>query len=249
MPLLPRRPAHPSEIEVQPLHRLARVPVHLTRRAARLALLALVAADLALVGAFLSTGLPECPRPASLELGGPATIPWSFDVLKLWAAAALAALMALSYPYDRRADPFWWLAAAVAALLGLADMAGLHRVWVAAVAPAVLGGPVDARLELVSQGAPLAVLYLAAAARLPAWSRAGTGAVAASAAAFVAAWLGTPEVLAAPWTAAVGADAVAAAWHHGLIGLSRSLLLGGLMMTVAEVQARAVRYVYSGDAP
>ena len=251
-PLLPD-PSRKSEIEVQPLHRLARVPIHLTRRRVRLALAALIAGDVLAVALHLAAALPEVReltadgRITSLDLGEAANLPWTYGLLKLWAVAAFAGLMALSYPYDRRADGFWWLASALAALLALAESASLHGLWVATVAPALLGGGADARLELVSHGGPLLVLYLAAGARVPAWSRAGAAAFAVSAAVFVVAWLDMPEALGGAWTARVGADAALDAWHHGLIGLSRSLLLGGLLLTVAEVQARSVRYVYAGE--
>lgn len=251
-PLLPD-PSRKSEIEVQPLHRLARVPIHLTRRAARLALAALIAADIVVVALHLAAALPELRaltvggRLASLDLGEAANLPWTYNLLKLWAVAALAGLMALSYPYDRRADGFWWLTCALGALLALAGSMRLHGIWVATVAPALFGGEPDARLELVSHGGPLLILYLAAGARVPAWSRAGAAAFAASAVVFVGAWVDMPAALTGGWVATVGAGTAADAWHHGLIGLSRSLLLGGLLLTVADIQARSVRYVYAGE--
>jgi hypothetical protein len=253
MPDLLPGPSGKSEIEVQPLYRLARVPIHLTRRAARLALAALIAGDVVVIALHLAAALPEVralagdARITSLDLGVPANLPWTWGLLKLSAAAALSALMALSYPYDRRADGFWWLACALAALLALAQSASLHGLWVGTVAPALFGGAPDPRLALVSHGGPLLILYLAAAARLPAWSRAGAAAFAASAVLFLAAWLDMPAALTGAWTARVGAETAEAAWHHGLIGLSRSLLLGGLALTLADIQARSVRYVYAGE--
>ena len=250
-------PPHPpgeseSEIEVQPLYRLARVPIHIDRRRATLLLASLVAADIALTAAYLGATSPglrgQVPTSvlALLDPVLPANLPWTWQIVKLCAAAALCGLMALAFPGGVRRPVFWVLGCAVLFALGLAESAGLHAIWARTAAPALFGADAPALYEALSRGAPLALVYAAALAPFARASRTALAILALSVFALVLGALGPPARLAAVHSVALSAEAVAAAWRGGLQTLATSLLVAAIAFAIRDIQAVAVRYVYRG---
>jgi hypothetical protein len=239
-----------SEIEVQPLHRLARVPIHIDRRRAAVLLVSLVAIDLALTVAYLGATSPglraQVPVPvlAWLDPTLPANLPWTWQIVKLCGAAALCGLMAFAYPGEVRRPAFWVLGCIVLLALAVAESAGLHAIWARTAAPAVFGADAPALYEALSRGAPLALVYAAALAPFARLSRTALAILALSALAVVLGALGPPARLAAAQGVALSAEAVAAAWRGGLHTLAASLLVAAIAFAVRDIQAVAVRYVY-----
>jgi hypothetical protein len=220
----PPYPPRESEIEVQPLHRLARVPIHIDRRRAAVLLVSLVAVDLALTVAYLGATSPglrgQVPVPvlAWLDPTLPANLPWTWQIVKLCGIVLLA--------------------------LAAAESAGLHAIWARTAAPAVFGADAPALYEALSRGAPLALVYAAALAPFARLSRTALAILALSALAVVLGALGPPTRLAAAQGVALSAEAVAAAWRGGLHTLAASLLVAAIAFAVRDIQAVAVRYVY-----
>ena len=241
------------EIEAQPLHRIARVPIRVTDQRARWLLFLTLAVDLALTASYLASTLPEvrqltqAARLSSLDLTVTANIPWSWSVLKLYAIAATCALMAFSYSGGQRPDTFWRVGAIVGFLMALAESARLHEIWAASVAPIVFGSNGDGAIyAMISRGAMLAIFYVAALSLFPARSRAAFILLVLSILAAALSQMGPPMVLLADWTAPLAPGSIMIAWTGGLRLLGGSLILGGLWYGMRDIQAVSVRYVYRG---
>ena len=111
-----------SEIEAQPLHRIARVPIRVTSNRARWLLALMIVVDVAMIALYLASTLPQIRaltptgQLTSLDFAVPANLPWSWSVFKLYLAGAVCLLMAYSYSGGQRPDAFWRIGAAVALL-------------------------------------------------------------------------------------------------------------------------------------
>ncbi len=246
-------PARQPEIEAQPLHRIARVPIRVTNRGVRWALALTLAVDLALTASYLASTLPEVrqltasARLASLDFVVVANIPWSWGVLKLYAIAATCALMAFSYSGGQRPDAFWRVGAIIGFILALAESARLHEIWAASVAPALFGSEGDgSHYSLISRGLLLAVFYIAALSLFPARSRAAFVCFILSIVAIALSQFGPPMILVSDWTAPFSFSTIIVAWSGALQLLSSTLILGGLWFGMRDIQAVSVRYVYRG---
>lgn len=242
-----------SEIEAQPLHRIARVPIRVTATRARWLLAATIVGDLVLVALYLASTLPEVRaltpsgRLASLDLAATANLPWTWGVLKLYAVAAVCALMAYSYSGGQRPDAFWRIGAVVGLLMALAESARLHEIWAASLAPALFGAGGDPNTYMVlSRGVLLLVFYVAALSLFPARSKPAFIALSLALLAAVLAALGPPTALVADWIAPLDSESVVVAWRGGFQFLSSSLMLGALWLGMRDIQAVSVRYVYRG---
>lgn len=245
-----------SEIEAQPLHRIARVPIRVTSSRARWLLTLIIAVDIALTALYLASTLPEiramtpAGRLASLDFTVPANLPWSWGILKLYMVAAVCALMAYSYSGGQKPDFFWRFGAAVALLMAIAESARLHDIWAATVAPALLGADGDPGTSLlISRGGLLAIFYVAALSLFPARSRPAFVGLSVSAALMIIAEMGPPMVLVADWIAPIEPSSVVVAWTGGLRLLGESLMLGALWFGIRDIQAVSVRYVYRRESP
>ena len=122
---------------MRPMHRIARVPIHLTKARVRRLAIVLVGLDILFIAAYLATTMPAVRalmmtgRLASLDLAVSANLPWTYELAKLAAIAALCALMAYSYAGDQTLDRFWRFGACVAAVLAVAHAARGYEIWAA----------------------------------------------------------------------------------------------------------------------
>ncbi len=242
-----------SEIEAQPLHRIARVPIHVTALRARWLLALIIIVDIAMVAIYLASTLPEiraltpAGRLASLDFTVPANLPWSWSIFKLLVVATVCGLMACSYSGGQRPDAFWRIGAATALFMAVAESARLHEIWAASVAPFLFGAGIDTDLSvLISRGGLLAIFYVAALRLFPAQSRPAFVALSLSVAVAIVAEVGPPMALVAGWIAPLEPSSVVVAWNGGLRLFSVSLMLGALWLGIRDIQAVSVRYVYRG---
>ncbi len=242
-----------SEIEVQPLHRIARVPIRVTFVRARWLLALAIIVDVAMVALYLASTLPEvralttAGQLTSLDFSVPANLPWSWSVFKLYTVAAVCALMAYSYSGGQRPDAFWRIGAVLALFMAVAESARLHEIWAATVAPALFGADADAEIcMMASRGAPLIIFYVAALSLFPARSKAAFTTLSLAVIAVIGAEVGPPTALVATWIAPLEPRSVIVAWNGGLRLLSESLVLGALWFAMRDIQAASVRYVYRG---
>jgi len=231
-------PVSPPEIEVGPLNRIARFSIHVTVGRGRAIFAILILLDLALVAAFLLASLPEARDLAPpvllawLDPTLPATLPWAYALLKLYGLAALCALMAASFVADQATAPFWRAGAILAAVIAFAESAGLTG-WAAA------SGAYGRVLPFVA--------FLALAlSEFPRRSRAAFVYLALAAAALVLAESDGPVAWLAARGLPLGADAALAAWRGGLRLILLSLLWGGVLRGMRDVQVANVRYLYRG---
>lgn len=241
-----------SEIDVQPLYRVARVSIHVTRSRSIILLAVLIFLDLALVAAHLAASLPAVKalapggRLLSLDLAASANLPWTWTLLKLAAGGALCALMILAHPADRRPAPFWRLGAVLLAALALAHAARLHELWAAGLAPALLGIEAPRLYLALSRLLPLEIVAVAGIVAFAGRSNAAVAGFGLAGLALIAAELAIPAALLGALSASFEPAALAGAWRGGLDALALSLLMAALVFAIRDRQAVSVRYVYRG---
>jgi len=195
-------PRRKSEIDAQPLHRIARVPIRITSMRARWLLALTIMVDLAMVALYLASTLPDiralmpAGRLASLDFAVAANLPWTWAVFKLYMLAAVCALMACSYSAGQRPDAFWRIGAIMALLMAIAESARLHEIWAASVAPTLFGAIDNPdSYMLISRSALLIVFFGAALSLFPARSKSAFIALSLSVIATIAAKIGPPAIL------------------------------------------------------
>ncbi len=241
-----------SELEALPLYRVARVPIYVTRLRSRLFLLALVAIDIVFIVAHLVATLPEvrvvAPDgvPANLDIGLVANLPWAWSLLKLVVGAALAALMVTAHPVDRRPGLFWRSAAVVLAALTLAEVAQLHVLWAAGVAPLIFGIEAPQLYGLLGRLLPLELIVLAGIVVSARRSLGAIGAFVLAGLLFVVSESPIPASIIEAIDDAFAADTLATAWRGGIDSFGISFLLAAIAFAMRDCQAVSVRYVYRG---
>lgn len=242
-----------TEIEAQPLHRIARVPIRVTARRARWLLAFTLIVDLILIALYLASTLPEvrqlapAARLTSLDLTALANLPWSWNVLKLYGIALTCALMAFSYSGGQRPDGFWRIGATIGFIMGVAESARLHEMWASGLAPALFGPDGDGETyALISRGVLLTIFYVAALSLFPNRSRAAFVVLVLSLLAIALAEMGPPTVLVSNLPSMIASKTVIVAWASGFHMASNTLILGALWFGMRDIQAVSVRYVYRG---
>lgn len=234
-----------SELEVLPLYRVARVPIHVTRLRSRLLLLVLLAIDMAFLAAHFLASAPWLDLP-SLDMGQVANAPWAWSLFKLAASGALAALMLTAHPPDRTPDLFWRLAAVVLAALVLAEAAQLHTLWAMGVAPLVFNAEAPQLYGMFSRLLPLEVIVLGGIAASVRRSPGAVAGFALAGLAFAAAESQVPAAIVEIYDKRVSVETLAAAWQGCLDTVAASLLLAAIAFAMRDRQAVSVRYVYRG---
>lgn len=244
-----------SEIEVRPMHRIARVPLHLTKGRVRRFAMALVGLDIVFIAAYLATTMPEVRaltmtgRLASLDLAVSANLPWTYELAKLAAIAAFCALMAFSYAGDQTPDRYWRFGAFVATVLAVAHAARGYEIWAASVVPTILGPEIAPSVAVAVGRLGLFALLIGGATTLfPARSRGAFVWLCLAVVVLLAAEFGPPAVLTTAVTAPIAPSVATTAWHVGLRLFGESLILIGLTGGVRDIQIAAVRYVYRGES-
>lgn len=245
-----------SDIEVRPMHRIARVPIHLTTARVQRLVGLLIGLDILFIAVFLIGTIAEVQaltatgRLASIDLAVSANLPWTYELAKLVAIATLCGLMTYSYAGDQSPDRFWKFGFIIGALLAIAHSARLYEIWAATVVPAFLGSGIDPSLSVAVGRLGLFVLLISAATtQFSSRSRGAAFSLCLAAILLLAAELSPPAALTkSDITEIFGPSAVATAWHVGLRLLGESLILSGLAFCLRDIQITAVRYVYRGGA-
>ena len=237
------------------MHRIARVPLHLTKRRVRRLAMALVGLDIVFIAAFLATTMPEVRaltmtgRLASLDLAVSANLPWTYELAKLAAIAAFCVLMVYSYAGDQTPDRYWRFGAFVASFLAVAHATRGYEIWAASVIPTLLGPGIAPSIAVAVGRLGLFGLLIGGATTLfPARSRGALVWLCLAVGVLLAAEFGPPAVLTAGGSAPIAPSDVATAWHVGLRLFGESLILIGLAVGVRDIQIAAVRYLYRGES-
>lgn len=250
-----------SEIEVRHLHRLARVPFHITGKRAVVLLGAMVLLDLVFVIAYLYSALPEIRaltvshRLATLDLDVAANLPTGYVVLKLYAGSLIAALMVFAAEPGERAPVFWYLAAGVMFYLASERLTRLDELWAAGIAVKLFGEGWSAeQYRLLNHGPLFVAFYLGALTQFPAESRSAAAFLLVSLVVFALAKAPDAALGASLFTTATaplvdlfGEKAAATAWRQGFAMLGQTSLIAVLVVGVRDIQRASVRYIYHGD--
>ena len=237
------------------MHRIARVPIHLTKTRVRRLAMVLVGLDIVFIAAFLATTMPEVRgltmtgRLESFDLAVSANLPWTYELAKLAAIAALCALMAYSYAGDQTPDRFWRLGACVAAVLAVAHAARGYEIWAASVVPTFFGPGIEPSIAVAVGRLGLFALFIGGATTLfPAQSRAAFIWLCLAVVGLLAGELGPPAILSTGVTAPIEPSDAATAWRVGMRLFGESLILIGLARGLRDIQIATVRYVYRGES-
>jgi hypothetical protein len=237
-------PRDRSEIEVQPMHRVARVPFHFTsQRVWRIAVV-LIVLDL-LVAASIPASLAVrdflalAPGATYLTLAFDtiAMLQWTWELAKFCAIATVCALMAYSYAGDQEPDWFWRVAAFIGLILAIAHSTDLH-----AFVDQVTGMRRIAVLVL------FAALIGTATSQFPARSRSAFALLCLAGLFLLAAEFDVTVARQVGTLGSFTASHIGAAWHDGWKLLGESLVLIGLVAGIRDIQISAVRYVHRGEA-